>query len=101
MNIMMLVAGIIAISYGFYSIYVGIKFPSDALGLAAKQERFGMKRGAIIHRVEGAAFTIAFGVMMMASGLILISEIGSGQFWLVELNLVHGNSSGGLQSLPK
>ena len=73
MNIPTVVIGIAALLFGIYTIYLRSTNPDKFGKLKAMKEKFGGKRGALIHLVSYSVIPIIFGVIMLFTGYMGVS----------------------------
>ncbi len=73
MNITTVVIGIAALLFGIYTIYVRSTNPDKFGKLKAMKEKFGEKRGALIHLVFYSVIPITFGIIMLFAGFMGVS----------------------------
>ncbi len=73
MNITTIVIGIAALLFGMYTIYVRSTHPDKFGKLKAMQDKFGEKRGALIHLIFYSIVPIVFGIIMLFAGFMGVS----------------------------
>ena len=73
MNMPTIVIGIAALLFGIYTIYVRSTNPDKFGKLKTMQEKFGEKRGRLIHLVFYSIIPIIFGIVILFAGFMGVS----------------------------
>jgi hypothetical protein len=64
-----IVIGLLAVSYGFYTLVIRIKKPEKFGKLEAMKSKFGNKAGIIIHTISYSLIPIVAGIVFVLLGL--------------------------------
>ena len=68
--------GVLALGYGLYSLYQRIKSPERIGKLASMKRVYGAKAGTAIHLALYSIIPIAFGLILIASGIFGVDIFG-------------------------
>jgi len=73
MNIITIILGAFCIGYGFFTIIMRIKSPEKFAKLNAMKNKYGEKRGKIIHIIFYSVIPILGGVVFLVSDFLGVS----------------------------